>query len=172
MRSRSLVVLATLASIIVLGSPSAVGAQDDQPPPASRVATSAPEIDITKLGVDLSRIQRGLVEGTVEERRSANGLRIDYRVNVFGRAPAIDLFESFDPLEGPVPFGAPTHKDFLYMVTPEAFRAPAANFSALAFWGIKKMSERNDRQRCEEELARYKADVMAGVPVAAPSCAR
>lgn len=173
MRSLGALVVAIVLWTAALGMPTVVGAQESQAPPASPVAgTSTPEIDLTKLGIDLSKIQKGLVEGTVEEQRAANGLRIDYRVQVFGRAPAIDLFENFDPVQGPVPFGAPTHRDFLNVVTPQEFRSPPANFSNLALWAVKKLSERGDRQRCEEEIARYKADVMAGIPVAAPSCAR
>jgi len=172
MRSLGPIVLATALGSAALGIPSLVAAQDPQPSPPSPVATAAPEIDITKLGIDLSKIQKGLAEGTVEEQRAANGLRIVYRVEVFGRAPAIELFENFDPVDGPVPFGAPTHRDFLNVVTPQEFRSPPANFSNLAFWAIKKLSERGDRQRCEEEIARYKADVMAGLPVSAPSCAK
>ncbi len=168
-----LVVLATAVGIAVLGSPRLAGAQEPQAPSLSPLPSAAPEvIDLTKLGIDLSKIQKGLVEGTIEERRAANGLRIDYRIQVFGRAPALDLFETFDPVDGPVPFGAPTHRDFLNVVTPQEFRSPPASISNLAFWAIQKLSERGDRQRCEEELARYKADVMAGLPVAAPSCAR
>lgn len=172
MRSVGLVVLATALGSHLLGSPSSVSAQEPQAPPASPIQTSAPEIDLTKLGIDLSKIQKGLVEGTIEEQRAANGLRIDYRIQVFGQAPVLDLFETFDPVEGPVPFGAPTHRDFLNVVTPQEFRSPPASISNLAFWAIQKLSERGARQRCEEEIARYRADVMAGVPVAAPSCAR
>lgn len=163
---RSLVVIA-----IALGMAPFAGAQEPRSQPSS--PPPAPEaIDAGKLGVDLNKIQKGLAEAAEEERLSADGLRIDYRVQVFGSAPAPDFFESFNPVTGQVPWGGPTHRDVLDVLTPVEFRAPAANFSALAFWAIQKLSERNDRQRCEAELARYRADVMAGMSVAAPSCAR
>lgn len=161
--------MAAALGIALFASP--VRAQDAQasapPPPAS----PAPAIDPSKLGVDLNRIQKGLA-APVTEQRTDNGLRVDYHIEVFGKAPVPNFFENFDPVVGPVPFGAPTHKDFLAMVTPEAFRAPTMNFSALAFWAVGKLAERSKRAQCDEDLARYKADVMAGRQVSAPACAR
>jgi hypothetical protein len=172
MRSLGLIVMT-----VVLGMASAAVAQ--QPPESAPPQTPAPidkpvtqGIDPTKLGIDLNKVQRGLAIGTPEERLSASGLRLNYRVEVFGELPKMDFFENFDPKVGPVPFGAPTHKDFLDMVTPQEFRAPMFNFSALAFWAFGKLGEMNARQQCEAELAEYKSRVLRGIPTAAPQCAR
>jgi len=35
---------------------------------------------------------------------------------------------------GPVPYGAPTHKEMLEQITPREYRAPVADFSALLRW--------------------------------------
>lgn len=172
MRSLGLVVMT-----VVLGMASAVAAQ--QPPEPAAPQTPAPidrpvtqGIDATKLGIDLNKVQRGLAIGTPEERLEQSGLRLNYRVEVFGEAPEIDLFTNFDPKVGAVPYGGPTHQDFLNQVTPEEFRSPMINFSALAFWAFGKLGEYNARQQCEAELAEYKSRVMRGIPSAAPQCAR
>lgn len=176
MRSLSAVIVA-----LVLGVASLADAQEQPPtvPPATKPVPAMPApvspsdaIDPSKLGVDLSKVQKGLAQGTTEERLSANGLRLDYRIQVFGQAPVPDLFQNFDLVNGPVPFGAPTHKDFLNMVTPEEFRAPAANFFGLAVWAFQKLADSNERKRCETELAEYRAQLMQGAQAAAPSCAR
>lgn len=150
----------------------ALAAAQDRPPLTPPPSPLLDAIDPAKLGVDLGKVQKGVGEGTVEERLTANGLRLDYRVEVFGKAPTPDFFKDFDPVVGPVPFGAPTHRDFLDMVTPQQFRAPMMNFSALAFWALGKLADANERQTCEAELASYRAQVMQGVQIAAPSCAR
>ena len=158
---------------MVLGMASVGGAQ--QPPPSESQLTPPPStevVDPAKLGIDLKKVQKALNQEVTKEHSEVHGLRINLHIEVFGTAPSLNLFENFDPVAGPVPFGAPTHKDFLDMVTPQEFRAPVANFSALAFWAIRKLQDRNERERCEEELARYRSEVMAGRPVAAPTCAR
>ncbi len=142
-------------------------------PPASSGSTApANAIDPSKLGIDLGKVQKGLAVGTPEERLEANGLHLTYNIQVFGKAPTPDLFKGFDLVNGPVPFGSPTHKDFLEQVTPIQFRAPAANFAALAFWAIRKLSDAGERQRCEAELAIYREQLMQGLSAAAPACAR
>jgi hypothetical protein len=170
MRSLSRLVLATALGITVLGTTALAGAQQ---PPAQPAAPSA-AIDPAKLGVDLGRIKKGVddLTTTPEEQRLANGVRLNLHVQVFGQAPAPDFFENFDPVMGPVPYGGPTHQQVIDFLTPQEFRAPAANFFALAMWAAQKMSSRGDRQRCEQELERYKSQVLAGIPVAAPACAR
>jgi hypothetical protein len=174
MRRRFAVLLAVLLGVTGLA---ASAEAQDAPPPAAGArqgadAAPAAAIDATKLGVDLNRIRSGLEKSETEERWSAERLRLDTRIQVFGHAPLPDFFEDFDPVAGPVPYGAPTHGQMLDVMTPMEFKAPAANFAALAFWAIQKIGERGARQRCEEELAQYRRQVMAGIQVAAPSCAR
>jgi len=169
MRSVSAVVL---AAMLVLASMLHAQEPASAPPASSGSPAPANAIDPTKLGIDLSKVQKGLAVGTPEERLEANGLHLTYNVQVFGKAPELDLFKDFDLVNGPVPFGAPTHKDFLEQVTPIQFRAPAANFAALAFWAVRKISDAGERQRCEAELAAYREQLMQGINVAAPACAR
>lgn len=132
----------------------------------------SPPIDPTKLGVSVGRIQRELRDRQFDTEANPTGLRLNYRVEVFGQAPGIDLLGDFDITHGPVPGSGPTHQDFLNLVTPEEFRSPAANLSNVFFWAAQKLSERSARHRCEAELEQYKAQLMAGMNVAPPTCAQ
>ena len=90
-------------------------------------------IDVDRLPVNLERIQRGLRQSAVREERE--GLNLRYRVEVYGQAPPIVLFGPGANLEsGPVPYGAPTHREMIEHVTPKEFRPPAADIGALIRW--------------------------------------
>jgi hypothetical protein len=98
-------------------------------------------VDVGKLPVNLERIQRQLQQVTVREER--DGLNLRYMVDVYGRAPRIELFTKQDNLEtGPVPYGAPTHREMIQAVTPQEFRAPAADFGALFRWLADKAKDK------------------------------
>lgn len=90
-------------------------------------------VDVSRLPVDLARIQRGLRESAIREERV--GLNLRYTVEVYGQAPPLVIFGPEDNLvTGPVPYGAPTHKEMIEHVTPKEYRAPAADLSALFRW--------------------------------------
>jgi hypothetical protein len=90
-------------------------------------------IDVSRLPINLERIQRELRQSSIRE--DSNGLNIRYIVDVYGQAPPIVIFgPQFDLLYGPVPNSAPTHKEMIEHVTPREYRAPAADFSALLRW--------------------------------------
>jgi hypothetical protein len=131
----------------------------------------AGSIDPTRLGVSIERIRRELKE-TSTETRTDSGLKLDFRIEVFGQAPPIDIIGPFDVEHGPVPGSAPSHRDVVEFLTPEEFKAPAASFSTLVFWAADKLAQRTKRQRCEDEIARYRAQVLSGMNVSAPSCAQ
>jgi len=115
------------AVLLVSLAPSARAAAGDEQPAASA------QIDVSQLPININRIHRQLRQTTVREER--DGLNLRYIVDVFGQAPKIELFTKQDNLrEGAVPFGAPTHQDMLNMMTPQEYRAPAADFSSLLRW--------------------------------------
>lgn len=90
-------------------------------------------IDVSRLPVNLERLQRALRQSTVREER--DGLTIRYVVEVYGQAPPLVVFTREDLLlTGPVPYGAPTHKEIVDHITPKEYRAPAADFGALLRW--------------------------------------
>jgi len=155
-----------LAVLIVLaGLAMPVFAQDPQPVPAPD-----PEIDATKLGVDLARIKRGLRVAETKEILTTEGLRLNFSVQVYGQAPKIDVLQGIDLFNGAVPGSAPSHNQMIEYWTPEIYRTPGLPISALAFWAAQHFWEKSKKSRCEEEIANYRALVMQGVNVAAPRC--
>jgi hypothetical protein len=96
-------------------------------------AAAQGSLDVSRLPVDLERIQRALRESAVREERE--GLKLRYTVEVYGQAPPIALFGPEANLgSGPVPYGAPTHREMIEHVTPKEFRSPPADISALIRW--------------------------------------
>ena len=90
-------------------------------------------IDVSRLPINLERIQRELRQSA--EREEREGLNLRYVIDVFGQAPPIVIFgPEFDLTYGPTPNSAPTHKEMIEHVTPKEYRAPAADFSALLRW--------------------------------------
>ena len=98
-----------------------------------RPVDAAQGVDVSRLPIDLERIHKQLRQTTIHE--DVDGLNLRYRIDVYGLAPQIDLFTTRDNLlYGPSPYGAPTHNDMLQVITPQEYRAPAADFGALFRW--------------------------------------
>ena len=90
-------------------------------------------VDVSRLPLNLGRIQRELRQSAVREERQ--GLNLRYVIDVYGQAPPIVIFGPDDNLvHGPVPYGGPTHREMIDHVTPKEYRAPAADFGALVRW--------------------------------------
>lgn len=138
-------------------------AQDPQPPPV-------PAIDATKLGVDLARIQKGLRVAESNEKVTADGLRLNFSIQVYGQSPRIEILRGVDLFNGGVPGTAPSHNQMIEFWTPAIYRTPGLPISALAFWAAQQIWEKSKKSRCEEEIANYRALIMQGVNVAAPRC--
>jgi hypothetical protein len=102
-------------------------------------------IDVNRLPINLKRIHRELRQSTV--RDESQGLLIRYNVDVFGMAPPIELFNRNDPnlFAGPMPYGAPTHREFIEHVTPQEYRAPAADLQSLFRWLAEKTGSKSSR---------------------------
>jgi hypothetical protein len=115
---------AFLIGLFVLGAAGAASAQQTS-------------IDVKRLPVDLNKVTRELRQSATNESR--NGLHIRYSIDVYGQAPRIDLFTKQDNLtSGPVPYGAPSHREMIEHVTPMEYRAPYAVLSALLRWLSEK----------------------------------
>ena len=98
-------------------------------------------VDVSRLALNLDRIQRELRQSAIREER--DGLDLRYLVDVYGQAPPFVIFGPEDNLVyGPVPYGAPTHREMLEQMTPKEYRAPAADFSTLLRW----LAERSRKQ--------------------------
>lgn len=141
------VLVVLLASVIGL-QPGAVFAQVGR----GQTADAQRRPSVEALGLSLDRIKRELGE----QRSSAdeNGLKLDFYVEVTALAPPIPIFQSGELATGPVPWGAPTHADFLNHVTPQAFKSPAVPLSTLAIMGIAQLirmeADRQKRRKAEE----------------------
>jgi hypothetical protein len=155
--------LALLALLAGLSSP--VWAQDAVAP-----SVDPETIDATKLGVSLSRIQKGLRIAESKDKSLGDGLRLDISIQVFGTSPRVELFKGVDLSGGQVPGSAPSHQEFIQFVTPQIYRTPALPISALAGAAAQWFWKQGKKSRCEEEIANYRALVMQGVNVSAPRC--
>lgn len=116
-------------AFLILGVAQMAAAQSAQPGAqptgTSGISAETPVpvsgIDVTRLPIDLQRIERRFRQGQIREER--DGLNLRYYVDVFALAPRIVLFTEQDNLRyGPVPYGAPTHQEMLDMITPRQFR--------------------------------------------------
>lgn len=112
----------------------------EQASPAPSASTQA-GVDVDRLPIDLQRIERQLRLG-IAEREEFDGVRLRYFVDVFGAAPRIELFAPNENLTtGPVPWGAPTHREMVDQVTPKEFRSPPMDFSAVMRWFSEKLGK-------------------------------
>ena len=121
-------ILITVVAVLILGR-------------AGPALAQRSTVDVDRLPIDLQRIHRELQQSATREERE--GLQLRYFVDVFGQAPPLVLFGPQDNLRtGPVPYGAPTHKEMLYQMTPQEFRAPVADFSALIRWLAERANKK------------------------------
>src|SRR5687767_9974276 len=105
-----------LTLLLLLGLAQGAGAQSvvqdataDPPPPR------ATGVDVSRLPIDVARIQRQLRQTAIREER--DGLNLRYFVDVYAKAPQIEFFTKQDNLfYGPVPYGAPTHGQILEVI--------------------------------------------------------
>jgi hypothetical protein len=144
-------------SFIVFAAPAV--AQEAQvpkaPPPAperSAVAPPPQSVNPDQLGVSLDRIRiRFQRTGLLEPVFDADKLKLATYVDVVGKAPPLRLFGPDANLKKEltsraVPFGGPTHRDMLQVMTPQEFRTPAMDITALIEW----LSRQFDKEKKEE----------------------
>jgi len=109
--------------VLVLGVAQAAAAQSATSVGTSGRTTAGPvaTIDVSRLPIDLQRIERQFRQGQIHEER--NGLNLRYFVDVFAQAPKIKLFTKEDNLEyGQAPYGGPTHRETVEAMTPREYR--------------------------------------------------
>ena len=151
-----------LVAALVIG-PVLVRAQTADPAPASSATLNA-----GAMGISLSRIARRLDAESQARSEGLSPLKLEYHVDVYGNAPRLRFFSGQDLIYGAVPGSAPTHRDMLNLVTPQAFRSPRVDFLSLvagaAMYGARKTQQWN----YERELEEYQKLVEAGKNVPAP----
>jgi hypothetical protein len=124
---------ATVAGAASQNAPGAQTGSGEKPPPA---------VDVSRLPLNLQRIERQLRQSSIREER--DGLNLRYIIDVFGQAPPIEIFAPQDNLlSGPAPYGGPTHNEIIQLLTPKEYRAPAADFSNLFRWLSGKSKDKS-----------------------------
>ena len=75
-----------------------------------------------ELPVNLQRLKQRLAAlPSRDEDRSL--LKLNFYVEVYGRAPEINPLEGFDLHSGPVPYGPPSHATMLRQMSPVAYQS-------------------------------------------------
>jgi hypothetical protein len=96
-------------------------------------AAQEPGVRADRLPIDYKKLETRLRQARASGDRY--GLKIHYQVDVYGKAPRIELFTKDDNLtSGPAPYGAPSHREFMNQVTPIEYRPPVPDFGALLRW--------------------------------------
>jgi hypothetical protein len=134
----------TQISLIVLWLvPAALSAQEQNTAPSAQ--EQQPAVDINRLPIDVGRIQRELRLST--ERNENEGLQLRYFVDVYGQAPPLVLFGPEDNLvDGPVPYGAPTHREMINQNTPIDYRPMAWDLNSVYRWLSERMKRNKNKQ--------------------------
>ena len=120
----------SLLGAVLLGvlAPVHATAQDVEPAPAP------PAVDRL---VNLDRVKNKLAAlPTGDERRSI--LDLSFYLEVYGRAPRLNVLEGFNITAGRVPFGGPSHADMQELWTPEEFSSPTADLASLFKWLFRR----------------------------------
>jgi hypothetical protein len=122
-------------------------------PPAqerSAPAQPSPSVNPEQLGVSLDRIRlRFQRTGLFEPVFDSDRLKLSTYVDVVGKAPPLRLFGPEANLKNEltsraVPFGGPTHRDMLQVMTPQEFRTPAMDMTALIEWLSRQFDKKKE----------------------------
>lgn len=161
------VLVAAVLGLAVAAVPAVAFAQD---PAASSAAPAAERqgIDPSALGISMARISRQLRIDAQARQQGESPLKLEYFVDVYGTAPALRFFTAPELLYGAVPGTAPTHRDMLYQLTPQAFRSPRVDFLGLAYAAASAGARKVQDWRYERDLRAYQKLIESGRIVPAP----
>ena len=128
-------------------------AQDAPAPSPDDAKVESPSaVNADELGVSIDRIrlrfERGSLFNSVFDPRK---LKLTAYVDVVGKAPPIRLF-GFDPrsvreelTSQAVPFGAPAHGEIVRMLTPQEFRTPPMDLTAIINWLAQQFQKKEEK---------------------------
>lgn len=117
------VFLSLVVSVGLGGAPQQAPQPQTATAEPSRTTSDGATLEADDLPVSISRIQRALARKPTLRLKSDTPV---FRIEVFGRTPAIEDILGPDYLRGPVPYGGMTHQEFLSMVTPRDVQGYAA----------------------------------------------
>lgn len=154
-----------LLAMLVWWPVAAVAQQEPRPAPAQ-----PPAVDPDALGISLERIERRLEGATPLAPGSPFGgdLKLDFFVPVVAEAPPIDFFANFNVHTGPVPGVAPSHREVIDHLTPQAFRSPTPDFLGMAYWLGGEVFKKVQQERWDRIYERYRERIEAGEDIPAP----
>jgi hypothetical protein len=108
---------------------------------ATRASAQTAPVDPAKLPVSLERIRQQLAD---QPETKTSGLKIQESIEVVGVAPKSQLWnpETAKLATGPVPWGAPTHRDFIDLVTPQEYKVYPMDLNALVQWLLQRLGDK------------------------------
>ena len=111
---------------------------------AEATQEAPPVVDPAKLGVSLERIR---IQLAAKPATKTSGLKIQETIEVVGVAPKIELWNPATAklATGPVPWGAPTHRDFIDLVTPKEFKTYPMDMNALVQWLLQHLADKTGK---------------------------
>jgi len=134
----------TIAALLIAALPAPANALAQQPANGAADRSAGAEKKAADLPVSLARIRRELAATRPRTRSSKDGLRLEYFVDVYGRAPRIELFTPTENItSAPVMYGGMTHQEFLQIVTPQEFKSPPADIGAAMAALVRWLSDKN-----------------------------
>lgn len=152
-----LVLIALAAPVVAQDAPSPKAPPPPQQrstdtPPEKRSTDAAPQgsVNPDQLGVSLDRIRlRFQRTGLFEPVFDSYKLKLSTYVDVVGKAPPLRLFGPDANVKNEltsraVPFGGPTHRDMLQVMTPQEFRTPAMDMTALFEWLSRQFKDKKE----------------------------
>jgi hypothetical protein len=120
----------------------------DSPPETPQTSGKPQEaVNPEQLGVSLDRIRLKFQRtGLFEPVFDRDKLKLSTYIDVVGKAPPLRLFGPEANVKSEltsraVPFGGPTHRDMLQVMTPQEFRTPAMDMTALLEWLAKQFNK-------------------------------
>ena len=111
-----------------LAVPTAAAAQEPE------AETAVETAEANRLPVSLDRIKRRMAETERTEEGRRGLLNLNFYVDVYARAPAIELLRNFDLDSETVSYGSPTHREMLEAATPREWRPRAISTGNLFGW--------------------------------------
>jgi hypothetical protein len=144
-----LIVAVALAPAVQAAQVTHTGRQSAQtdPHPSARNSGATDALPTPEeLGVSFERIKRELRETPPAPKRSSL-LHLNFHVDVYGKAPKIDLLAGVDLRPtGAVRYGGMTHQEFLDVTMPQAFKSPPADLLSLFTLAIQQLIKKQDNK--------------------------
>ncbi len=129
-------------------APSLAPVSSSSPPPNDNPEKAS--LDVGALGVSLDRIRAQSRRGLFDNAFDPGKLELSTYVDVTAKAPPIRLFGPDARREltsRAVPYGPPVHQEMINIVTPQEFRIPPVDLTALIDWFARETVRKDADQK-------------------------